>query len=451
MQPRQSLDSGLARTVGRIAAILAAIVPLVLPLGYFTISYQYHRGMVDAQAEINARLASQVINANPEMWQFMRERLEEFLSRRPRELYSEIRRIINNDKQLVAQSADIVGWPTLTGSAEIRDSGLVVGRIEIVRSLRPLLVRTAGVFLLALLLGWLTFAAVKIYPMRALHRALAENSRLFRELEQNVEELQQKSSDLERANKAKDEFLSVMSHELRTPLNAVIGYSGMLKDGILGEINSQQVQALDQVLDRARDQLKLINSILQATQIGAGKVKLIRRDVDLAEFFSELKSRYEFPIKKDVTLQWQRSGELPILSTDEDKLKHILQNLIDNALKFTEKGRIVVSVQSIGETGAVQFKVTDTGVGISAEMLPVVFEKFQQADGTENRSFEGVGLGLHIVKTFTELLGGKVDVESEEGRGSTFTVTLPARSAREENRLSTGALAGLEPCGPNVQ
>jgi signal transduction histidine kinase len=931
----QIVDSKLARTVSSIAGIVATVVAITLPLGYFSISYQYQVGMLDAQAEINGRIASQVINANPELWRFMGERLNDFLSRRAAGGYPEVRRIVDNDNKVIAQSADALDSPTIMRSAELRDSGVVVGRIEIVRSLRPMLVRTAGVVLFAILLSCIVFAALKIFPIRALNRALAENTRLlgeterrareqaalsaiamaasqsldihemlqqaldktlevtkrstgivrlkddvtsrlrvvghkgisgsyanaldaqqrigrkalevlstaevrimnnpsaeelmedsraegirsrlwvpiqargrvlgvltvasnivqpfdageiellkaigsifgtavanarlyektqhdlqriqalrqidqaitstmdlrtrlkiflekidlffpypsatairlvnkqtgeleflacrhmdeaawkrrgkaspgvrakqvvdtrtpviernitptaqepdfykglasylalplivkdevtgvlslytkeehdftqeevesletlvgqaaiaiheaqlyeeterrrreaeelarvaqsltetlditavgerivasvcklfdvkastlrliqpdgslraiassgyafartpggqtihshqglttqavaqgipfwsadvlsdstialtdpmrayqlesgnrsmiavplrahekiigalalsdqtgrtysgndvallqtfadqaalalenarlFAEVKQNIDDLQQKTSELERANKAKDEFLSIVSHELRTPLNVVIGYSAMLQEGILGEINAKQEEVLGKMLDRASDQLKLINSILQATQIGAGTVSVIREDVNLKKFIEEIKSRYDLPLKKEITLQWQYSSELPIVNTDSDKLKHILQNIIDNAIKFTEKGRIIVAVQSMSDSGVIEFKVTDTGVGIPRAMLPVIFEMFRQVDSSENRSFEGVGLGLYIVKKLADILGGKVEVESEEGKGSTFIVTLPSERPLEE-------------------
>jgi signal transduction histidine kinase len=278
-----------------------------------------------------------------------------------------------------------------------------------------------------------------------------ENARLFDEVKQNIDDLQQKTSELERANKAKDEFLSIVSHELRTPLNVVIGFSAMLQEGILGKINSKQEEVLGKILDRANDQLKLINSILQATQIGAGTVSVLREDVDLKEFIEELKSRYDFPLKKEVTLQWQYSSELPIVKSDSDKLKHILQNIIDNAIKFTEKGRIIVSVQSMSESGIIEFKVTDTGVGIPKAMQSVIFEMFRQVDSSENRPFEGVGLGLYIVKKLAEILGGKVEVESEEGQGSTFIVTVPSERPPEEIPSPAYVSARLNDSSRNVR
>src|SRR5918996_339685 len=187
----QNVDPKLARTISWIAGAVAIVVAITLPLGYFSISYQYQLGMLDAQADINSRIASQVINANPEIWRFMTGRLEGFLSRRPSGGYGEVRRIVDNDNNIIAQSVDVLDSPTITRSAELLDSGIVVGRIEIVRSLRPLLIRTAGVAFFALLLSWMAYLSLKILPLRALKRALAENTRLLREAERRASEYAQ--------------------------------------------------------------------------------------------------------------------------------------------------------------------------------------------------------------------------------------------------------------------
>jgi GAF domain-containing protein len=269
-----------------------------------------------------------------------------------------------------------------------------------------------------------------------------ENSELYNTVKEKAEELQEKTSQLEKANTAKDEFLSTMSHELRTPLNVVIGYAAMLKDGMLGNINVEQESALNKVLARADEQLRMINSILQATQIGAGAVAVRKEVVNLNELLDEIKSSYDYAPDKQITFQWEYSPDLPLVHTDGDKVKHIVQNIIGNAVKFTEKGRITTSVRHIARPDVVEFKVTDTGAGIPKAMLPIVFEKFRQVDSSARREFEGVGLGLYIVKQLTNLLGGKAEVDSEEGRGSTFTVTIPVEIATV-NREPTAVTGGL--------
>jgi len=272
-----------------------------------------------------------------------------------------------------------------------------------------------------------------------------ENAHLFEDTSKKADELSLKTLELERANKAKDEFLSVMSHELRTPLNVVLGYAAIIRDGMLGEINLEQQKALEKVIKSTGDQVTMITSILQTTQADAGRLKLDLEEVGLSVFLDDLKSNYQVHSGQELNLNWDYASELPVVKTDGMKLKQILQNLIDNAIKFTQKGTVTISAQvqeqAIGKRpqpaedsphasrlmphAFIKFKVADTGTGIPKEHLPIIFDKFRQIDSSETRLYGGVGLGLYIVKRFTEMLGGDVRVESEVGRGSTFTLSLP--------------------------
>src|SRR3989338_9454935 len=252
-----------------------------------------------------------------------------------------------------------------------------------------------------------------------------------------------------KANKVKDEFLSIMSHEMRTPLNVVVGYSGMIMDGMLGEVNEKQKEAMGKIIRLANDQLVMINNVLYATVLETEKTRVESHELSLGDFLAQLKSGYEAPINKELVFNWDYPANLPLIRTDSAKLKQILQNLIDNAIKFTDKGSVTVSAritegskqkaeatenrQEEGDSthasrlpphAFVEFKVADTGAGIPKEALPMIFDKFKQADSSETRVYGGVGMGLYIVKKFAELLGGQVEVESEAGKGSTFTVTL---------------------------
>jgi signal transduction histidine kinase len=245
------------------------------------------------------------------------------------------------------------------------------------------------------------------------------------ELENANTELEQVNSNLVKANKAKDEFLSVMSHELRTPLNVVMGYTGMMKEGVLGAINTQQSRALEKVIGRSSDLLVMISQILQATSIEAGKIHVERREFDLVDFLDNLKSNYEFPLGKDITLLWEYPSDRLMLKSDPGKIKHILQNLVNNAIKFTEKGSVTVRTIYMPDSRTLRFEVADTGIGIQKDLLPAIFEIFHQVDSSETRSYGGVGLGLYIVKKYAELLNGTITAESEYGQGSTFTLTIP--------------------------
>jgi signal transduction histidine kinase/CheY-like chemotaxis protein len=279
--------------------------------------------------------------------------------------------------------------------------------------------------------------------------ALAGQAAIAIDNAQLYERSKRQAIDLAKSNRVKDEFLSVMSHELRTPLNVVMGYAGMMRDGILGPVSPEQESALEKVLNRANDQLTMVNSILYATSIETQKIPVRYEPISLKAFFDELRAGYGLPGDKPLAFRWDYPADAPPILTDPDKLKHILQNLINNAVKFTDEGSITITArlgsrnQESGIGAApqppipnpksltpnsrrwVEVEVKDTGVGIPAEQLSRIFDKFHQVDSSETRLFSGIGLGLYLVKQFTELLKGTVEVESELDKGTTFTVTIP--------------------------
>jgi signal transduction histidine kinase len=249
-----------------------------------------------------------------------------------------------------------------------------------------------------------------------------ENRELF-------DNLKNSRDALEKASKIKDDFLSVMSHELRTPLSVVMGYAGMIKEKMLGEINPQQEDALQKLLTRGNDQLTMINAILQITQLESRALVLERHLVNMADLLGHLKSDYAIShTKEKVALAWDYPSQPLALVTDGGKLKEILVNLINNAIKFTPSGSVTVSLKvtdDLQQREWVELKVADTGIGIAEEHLEKIFEKFYQVDSSKTRAYGGTGLGLYIVKHFAEFLGGKIHVASELGKGSTFTVRIP--------------------------
>ncbi|HYY25193.1 MAG TPA: ATP-binding protein [Candidatus Udaeobacter sp.] len=246
------------------------------------------------------------------------------------------------------------------------------------------------------------------------------------------EEIKKQAQALERSNKIKDDFLSVTSHELRTPLIAIMGYARLLEDQSFGKLLPEQLKAAQVIKNRAEDLLVMIRSILETTKLEAGAMKVEQEMVDVKGLLDGLVRLYEAPLQKEVNIRWDYDGNLPDIVTDGAKLKRILQNLINNSLKFTEQGHVTVSAQPLPAKQSVEFKVADTGIGISETLMPVIFEKFRQADGSAARDHEGIGLGLYIVKQFTQLLGGSIECQSEVGRGSVFTLIIPERLILEE-------------------
>ena len=252
---------------------------------------------------------------------------------------------------------------------------------------------------------------------------------------QLYEAIKKQAVEMERANKVKTEFLSVMSHELRTPLTSVLGYAAMMQDEVFGAINPEHDKALRMIVQQSQELLAMISSIMDATKIESGAAQVERHEFPLRGLLDDLKSTYDYAKDEGITLIWDYPSNLPVVNTDSEKLKHILQNLINNAIKFTPKGRVAISARILerdqpqaegnGRLGLVEFRVRDTGIGIPPKSLPAIFDMFRQVDSSETRGHGGVGLGLYIVKRFTEMLGGKVEVESKPGKGSIFTVTIP--------------------------
>ena len=175
--------------------------------------------------------------------------------------------------------------------------------------------------------------------------------------------------------------------------------------------------------------MDLVNAILDITRIETGELSLEREELPLSDYLTEVSQKY-VPLQESVALKWLIPDSLPKVNADKLKLTIILQNLINNALKFTEKGNVSVTARLNGSNHHVEIEVKDTGIGISKEAHALVFENFQQADPSSTRTHGGIGLGLYIVKVFTDLLGGTIRLESEPEKGSTFTLSLPAVSVR---------------------
>ena len=249
-----------------------------------------------------------------------------------------------------------------------------------------------------------------------------QNARLFREIED-------KSRQIEAANRHKSEFLANMSHELRTPLNAIIGFSEVLGERMFGELNEKQAEYTEDILSSGRHLLSLINEILDLSKVEAGRMELELATFDLPlaidnarTFVRERATKHG--INLDVTVD-ERLGDFV---GDERKIKQILLNLLSNAVKFTpEGGRIGINARQAD--GSVEISVSDTGIGIAPEDQAKIFEEFRQVGGDYAHKREGTGLGLTLAKKFVELHGGKIWVESEVGKGSTFSFTLPERSS----------------------
>ena len=246
-----------------------------------------------------------------------------------------------------------------------------------------------------------------------------------RELEAGVQDARRAREEAEAANRAKSDFLAVMSHELRTPLNAIGGYAQLLEMGIHGPVTDAQRDALGRINRSQAHLLSLINDVLNFAKIDAGQVEFHVTDVPLDDVMSELEAIVAPQVRaKEQRLEMPEcDGDLRVRA-DRDKLRQILLNLVSNAVKFTpESGRIVLDCARAGN--ALTIRVSDTGIGIPEDRMRSIFEPFVQAGRALNRTHEGVGLGLAISRDLARAMEGDITVESEVGRGSVFTLTLP--------------------------
>ncbi len=263
------------------------------------------------------------------------------------------------------------------------------------------------------------------------------------ELEQKTEELEQANKELKKLDELRSAFLANMSHELRTPLNSIIGYTDLLLDRVDGEINEEQEKSLTKVHNNGRNLLRLINDILDMSRIESERVELDLGAVDVRDVIKEVVSALEPMLNnKGLTLEVDFDERLPLAYADQDKVRQVVTNLLDNAIKFTREGRIAVSakpsereIEASQPPQLVEVCVSDTGIGIRQEDIGKLFGKFRPLDISATRPYKGVGLGLSICKGLIEIQNGSIWVESVYGEGTTFCFTLPAMKGAFEGAL----------------
>ncbi|MCJ7515413.1 MAG: HAMP domain-containing histidine kinase, partial [Dehalococcoidia bacterium] len=255
---------------------------------------------------------------------------------------------------------------------------------------------------------------------------ITERKEIENGLKKAHEELKELAIELKRTARVKSEFLANMSHELRTPLNSIIGYTKLILNGIEGEINDEQRQDLKTVYANSKHLLELINDLLNLSRIEAGKTVLNYGIFTISDLLSGV-----IPIinqlarEKGLDLTYTVDPTIEHLYADKAKTKQVLINILDNAIKFTNNGSVKLNVAEDDNTFV--FSVSDTGIGIKKEDLEVIFDSFKQVGPAQIAGYEGTGLGLTISKNFIELQGGRIWAESELGKGSTFTFTLPKK------------------------
>ena len=292
-------------------------------------------------------------------------------------------------------------------------------------------------------LGVMTIAREKIRHMTEQDRELLfnigkqigvalENALLLDALRQKTIDLQVQNAKVQEANRLKSEFLANMSHELRTPLNSIIGFSGIILDGLDGEINEEQRRDIERIYNSGSHLLRLINDVLDLSKIESNKVDINLENIDLYPLLLEVANTIEgIIIPKGIKMSLEVPDGLPRVLADETRLRQVLLNLFSNAAKFTEKGTITVSASLSDEDKYVQVAVKDTGVGIRKKDFPKIFEPFIQVDGSLTRKEGGTGLGMAISKQYMELMNGKIWFSSKYRKGSIFYIEIPVEKHLE--------------------
>jgi signal transduction histidine kinase/HAMP domain-containing protein/CheY-like chemotaxis protein len=309
---------------------------------------------------------------------------------------------------------------------------------QIHRTFLEQLMETLGVVLNTIIANMRTEALLQ--QSQSLNAELEQQAQLLEQRNQDIEGknreieqarlgLEDKAAQLALSSRYKSEFLANMSHELRTPLNSLLILSKLLLDNEMGNLTPKQLEFARTIRAAGSDLLELINDILDLSKIEAGKMDLLLDAVPLHDVCAYVRRTFE-PVAADkqLALDIVLADDAPsAIVTDGQRLQQILRNLLSNAFKFTSEGGVTLLVERAGRD-TIGFTVRDTGIGIAEEKLAVIFEAFQQADGTTNRTYGGTGLGLSISRELARALGGEITVQSTVGRGSSFTLTLGLRS-----------------------
>ena len=448
-QPEYRYQRRLRRSIQR-AAVSFAVIALVATPGFFIVNaYQAEQMHVRSEATRAADLISQRIRRDPNGWRQDVQWLDDTVNRLHGPGEDSWHEIVDSSGTLVTRFGNVPGFFSVVGAAPILVDGKVAAVVKVGQFPHRASEFTALGLALGLILSGCVIVVLWVLPMRALDAAFGRAESYRRALEERVGELERTQEELQRqgaeltqvaerlfdarekerkANVAKSEFLTNMSHELRTPLNSIIGFTEIMQLGSFGPVqNARYVEYLDHIHASGDLLLELINDMLDLAKVEAGKLELEEEPTDFGHLVRSCRNLLEQSIGRGgLTFEEHIPERLPPLMADERKLRQILFNLLSNAIKHTPPSGQVSVRAWVDETGRFNFNVADTGVGMAPEDIPKALEPFGQIDNPMVTGGQGTGLGLPLTKALVELHGGTIALDSEPGKGTMATVTMPA-------------------------
>jgi signal transduction histidine kinase len=435
----------------RLAAVaVGLLVAVAVPTAYLSSVYideGTHRAF---QARLSAARLSKIAYVQGPAWRYSTERMAEIISIEHERDERFRQRVYDATGALLLTTGTTHSELVLVRSAPIIVGTQQIGRVDVEASLQPILLKALLAAATGLALGAAAYLAVHNLPVRVLRRTLAALQQTQGELRRQVEETTRAYADLQRqhrvteetaeeltraiqraelANRTKSEFLANVSHELRTPLNAVIGFSEIIMNQRFGPNHASYKDYAADIHNSGSHLLSVINDILDISKIEAGKLELHEEAVDLVEIVAACHRLIaERALRGGVSLIVEPpAGKLPTVRADATKLKQVVLNLVSNAVKFTPAGG-TVTVSTTAPADQVCIEVRDTGIGMTTAEIDVALQPFRQVDNSHTRKYQGTGLGLPLAKGLIEAHGGKLEITSEPGVGTTMRVLLPLRA-----------------------